>query len=333
MIAGDSSVARKSTSVGFCKRIVEAVEPDRVGPRDYTVEALMKWMAEKDPATKKGRNKVSLFAEEFGADLARMAAYAKTMATDFCALYDGETFEKIRSGSAAPLRVERPRVNLFAAAAYQMLSSYLTSNDWMNGYLMLFVYVAPASLRPKNLIAPQWPQFEYDNARVALTVLRDDIVMHKFKRLPFDPRARSEFEKWTLAVDQYSTGIKDNSGAKHTYVSRFTVNVQKLALLYQIDMDPNAPVSLDAVLRAVDFAGRVCWPSFSHVYESTTRDDFLAALSSVTNALSERPMMKHDLEARFRSRVVKSVIDHLVWSGHIIVAKSADGDVCSLKRR
>jgi hypothetical protein len=332
MLAGDSSVARKSTSVNFCKLMTEEVEPDRVGPRDYTVEGLLKWMAEKDPATKKGRNKVVLFAEEFGSDLARIEAYASTMPTDFCALYDGESFEKIRSGSA-PLSVERPRVNLFAAAAYQMLSSHLKAKDWLNGFLMRFVYVAPtvATMRQKNYLAPTWPQRDYDSARVALTVLRDDIVRARFMRLPFSPAAKQEMTKWSMSVDTFAAGLQDSLGAKHTYVSRFSVNVQKMALLYQLDDDPNAPVGINAVRQALEFAGQVCWPSFAHVYERTTSDDFMATLSTALAALREGPMMKRDLETRFRSRVVRAVIDHLVWSGHAVLTKGENGELLTLK--
>lgn len=326
MLAGDSSVARKSTSVNFSKLMTEAVEPDRVGPRDYTVEGLLKWMAEKDPQTKKGRNKVCLFAEEFGSDLARMEAYASTMPTDFCALYDGESFEKIRAG-ASPLTVERPRVNLFAASAYQMLATYLKARDWLNGYLMRFVYVAPLGMRPKNYIAPPWPQTDFDNARIALTILRDDMVRAKFTRLPFDKQAEQEMIQWTMGVDAFAANLKDSMGAQHTYVSRFTVNVQKLALLYQIDDDPQAPVGVTAVRQALDFASKVCWPSFRHVYETTTADDFSGALSSVVASLRNGPVLKRDLESRFRSRVIRSVIDHIVWSGHVVVQKREDGEL------
>lgn len=333
MLAGDSSVARKSTSVSFSKLMVEAVEPDRVGPRDYTVEALMKWMGQKDPTTQKGRNKVVLFAEEFGSDLARMEAYATTMPTDFCALYDGDSFEKIRAGNPTPLVIERPRVNLFAAAAYQMLATYLRSKDWLNGYLMRFLYVAPGATRPKNYLPPPWPKQDFDNARIALTVLRDDIVRAKFARLPFDPAAQKEMTNWTMSVDKFASGLKDSMGAQHTYVSRFGVNVQKLALLYQLDIDPSVPVSVTAVRQALDFASNVCWPSFQHVYERTTSDDFMSALSSALEALrSNGPMMKKDLEARFRSRVVRGMIDHLIWSGHVLTTKTADGELLTLKR-
>jgi hypothetical protein len=182
MLVGDSSVARKSTSVSFAKLMTEAVECDRVGPRDYTVEALLKWMSVKDPATNKGRNKVALFAEEFGSDLARMEAYASTMPTDFCALYDGDSFEKIRVGSAQPLVIDRPRVNLFAAAAYQMLSTYLKPKDWLNGYLMRFVYVAPGSARPKNYVTPPWPKAEFENERIALGGKFRDALLAIFHR-------------------------------------------------------------------------------------------------------------------------------------------------------
>lgn len=315
MLVGDSSVARKSTSVSYAKLMLEAVECERVGPRDYTIEALLKWMGQKDPATQKGRNKVCLFAEEFGSDLARMEAYAKTMATDFCALYDGDSFEKIRA-TAPTIVIDRPRVNLFAAAAYQMLGTYLHTSDWLNGYLMRFIYVAPTSTRQKNYLSPPWPKQEFDDARISLAVLRDDIVRAKFMRLPFEKAAENDFVNWVKSVDSYASKFSDASGAMHTYVSRFNVNVQKLALLYQLDEDPCAPVSRNAVAQAVVFASTVLWPSFVHVYRTTTRDDYMGALTAILTVLNEEgPQLKRAIETRFRSPIIRKVMEHVIWSG------------------
>lgn len=327
MLAGDSSIARKSTSVGLCKALIDRVDPIRVGPRDYTVEGLLKWMAsEKDPATGKSRNKVVLFAEEFGSDLARIEAYGGTTTADFCALYDGGTFEKVRA-KAAPLIVDKPRVNLFAAAAYQMLQTYLRTRDWLSGYMMRFIYVAPVSLRPRFTLPPSWPSNEFEAAVVSAKVLKDDLTK-KYMKLGLDPVARRMFEQWSQSVEMYTQAMPD-SVIMHTYTGRFLVNAQKLALLYQLDIDPFAPIGPAAAQLAIDFASNICWPSFAHVQSVTTLDDFTTTARTVMQFIKAFPggvASKRTIESRFSGERIRKVLEHLVWSEQVLVRKTDRGE-------
>jgi len=324
MLVGDSSVARKSTSVTFAKAILEQVEESRIGPRDYTIEGLLRWMnAEKDPSTGKTRNKVTLFAEEFGADLARFAAYGPTATADFCSLYDGESFEKARAGSA-PLRVEKPMVNVFAASAYQMLQMYLKTQDWLSGYMMRFCYVAPQSNRPRQLLPPQWPKQEFDRATVALKVLRDDLA-RKFMKMGFEPAAATMFRQWAGAVESYALNSQSYQSIDFIYTGRFVTNVQKIALLYQVDDDPTAPIGTAAVKTAIDFASAVMWPSFKHVVGKTTGDTFESLATSIISAVTTAPnkqLSKADLYALFPAPLSRKVVDHLLWAQKFVLTKN-----------
>lgn len=326
MHAGDSSVARKSTSVNLCKLLVDRVDPQRVGPRDYTVEGLLKWMTtEKDPTTGKSRNKVVLFAEEFGSDLARIEAYGSTTFSDFCALYDGNTFEKVRA-KAPPIIVEKPRVNLFAASAYQMLATYLKTRDWLSGYMMRFIYVTPVTSRPKFTLEPPFPKTEFEAAVVAAKVLRDDLARH-YRTLKLTAPAQQLFEQWAQAVELHTAGLDDNSIA-HTYVARFVVNVQKMALLYQLDLDPDSDITLPAAQQAIDFASSVCWPSFLNVHQRTTTDDFAQLGVLIMDQIKkDGPMLKHHLAEEYRNtRLFRVAIDNLLWGGLLLTSKDSRGD-------
>lgn len=299
MLAGPSSAPRKSTSVAFTKKYLKDVDDQRVGPRDYTVEGLLKWMQEKDPATKKTRNKVTLIAEEFGSDLARMEAYAGTMATDFCALYDGESFEKVRAKSGF-FRVERPRVNLFAACAYPMLKRYVKPRDWMNGFLMRFLFVVPTEYRHQYPIAPPFPAPDYQYAMNALKTLRDDLKhsASSHAKLRLDQPA----EQYYAAVMQQLQGAAALLGpTPQTYLARFGPNILKLALLYQIDIDPYSWVTAQAVHLAAHFALTTCWPSFMETYKQTAMGDFETLFHSVYDALREAnaPMTRSELARKY----------------------------------
>ncbi len=299
MLAGDSSVARKSTSVGLAKKLLKDVDDQRVGPRDYTVEGLLKWMGEKDPNTKKTRNKVTLFAEEFGADLARMEAYAGTMATDFCALYDGESFEKVRAKSGM-FRVERPRVNLFAACAYPLLKRYVRPRDWMGGFFMRFLFVAPTQLRPTYPIAPPFPYPDYSQCVVALKTLRDDLKHSAatHSKLRLDPQAEQLYAHVMVQFQQFAKAL---GPVPQTYFARFGTNLLKLALLYQLDIDPYSYVTALAVQQAIHFCSHVCWNSFSETYRQTAMGEFETLFYSVYDMLREAnaPVSRLDLARKY----------------------------------
>lgn len=299
MLAGPSSAPRKSTSVAFSKKFLKDVDEERVGPRDYTVEGLLKWMQEKDPQTKKTRNKVSLFAEEFGSDLARMEQYAGTMATDFCALYDGESFEKVRAKSGF-FRVEKPRVNLFAACAYPMLKRYVKPRDWMNGFLMRFLFVVPAQYRNQYPIAPPFPAPDYSNASTALKTLRDDLKSSasSYAKLRLDQNAEAYYAS---VMAQLNAVAQQLGPTPQTYLARFGPNILKLSLLYQLDIDPYSWVTAQAVHLAATFALGTCWPSFMETYKQTAMGDFETLFYSVYDTLREAgvPISRADLARKY----------------------------------
>ena len=317
MIVGESSVARKSTTVNFAKRIVEEVEPDRVGPRDYTMEALMKWMNEVPPGASKGtklrRNRVGLFAEEFGADLARMDAYASTMATDFCALYDGESFTKVRVTSGTTTIV-KPRVSLFAAAAYQMIVRYLDAQDWLNGFLMRFLFVAPLTMRPKLHIPPPWPKADWDAAVSGLTNLSDDLKRSAFG-VSIDQSALFEYINVSQQLDQLASSL---TNIAQTYCARFMTSLLKVALLYQIDIDADQPISDAAMQQAVSFCVNVCWPSFHVAHERTCLTEFSAMFEQLRTMIAQcgGSIPLRDLGHHYAgNRRVMEVVDYMTSVG------------------
>lgn len=279
LITGDSSIARKSTAVRFAWDMIKEVAPDRVGPTDYTMEGLFKWMKENKGQDGKGKSKLTLFAAEFGADLARRNAYGSTMAEDLCHLYDGEEINKVRSKSES-ITIDKPRVNLLGAIAYPLMEQYLTVDDWFTGFLMRFVYVRPIQMRPTALLQPDFPRTLWDNATAALLNLRDqlnaDIDSTRENRVSIEPRARMKYEA-------FIRGLEARNDQRHivaTYLARFGTNVLKLALLYQIDLDPDQPVSEMAMDYAIWVSTAIYWPAFLRAYELTNKtfDAFLKLL-------------------------------------------------------
>lgn len=331
MLAGDSSAPRKSTSVGYAKKLVLDVDDQRVGPRDYTVEGLLKWMQEKDPATKKTRNRVTLFAEEFGSDLARMEAYATTMSSDFCALYDGETFEKVRAKSGS-FRIERPRVNLFAACAFPMLRRYVKPRDWLNGFFMRFMFITPVNgYRNPYPIAPKFPYPEYSACVTALKTLRDDLKTSagSFAKLSLDQNAEAYYAH---VMAQFQAFARTLGPVPQTYLARFGVNILKLSLLYQVDIDPHSHVTTLAVQQAAQLAANVCWPAFVETYKQTAMGDFETLFYAVYDTLRETgPILRADLAKKYwGNELLDRVIGYMRGHGVALQMKASDGEKIAL---
>lgn len=324
MLVGESSVARKSTSVKRSRVLVDEVDPNRIGPNDYTIEGIYHWMQGKDHTTGKGRNKMALFAGEFGADLARMDAYGATVQADFCHLYDGDPIEKVRSGKT--IRIDKPRVNLLAAAAYPMLSRHLGPKDWFNGYLMRFLFVAPLTMRQENIQPPPPRPVEYDKAKAALQLLRDDLVAHQMG-LVLDPAAVKLYDQ---SIAYHRSITPKNSHIIVTYAARFWTNILKLSLLFQIDDDPNAPVGYDAMRKSVTFAMNVCWPSFVTAFERTANKDFESMMMLVGALISEAGaagITRSALSKRFLgSRELPEVLGWLKTGKLVVTRLTMSGD-------
>lgn len=322
MLCGPSTIGRKSTSVSYSKMFTQEVDQDRVGPRDYTIEGLLRWMAEKDPVTQKTRNTVGIFAEEFGADLARAEAYASTMATDMCALYDGEDFTKVRAKSAT-IHVNKPRVMLFAACAYSMLQKYMKPRDWTNGFLMRFMFVAPQTVRQKWVLQPQDPKPLWLTALTHLQILQRDLQQQHLG-IRLDPAAEQIFAQAMGQLDMARLGP-----VAQTYRGRFGINVMKLGLLYQLDIDPMMPVSTLAMAQAIDFAYRVCWPSFVTAYTKTAMNDFEGLFFSVIEYLAQRHgqmTSRADLAQEFlANQLLDPVIEYLKKQGLVLFQKIQGG--------
>jgi hypothetical protein len=275
LVTGDSSVARKSTSVRFARQAIEEINEARVGPKDYTMEGLYKWMQVKDPNTGKGRSTVGLFSEEWGTDLSRSEAYGGTMREDLCGLYDGDDFSKVRAKSDS-ITILRPRVNLMGGVAYNLLTEYCSKHDWFTGFFMRFIFVAPVEMRQKTTIQPKFPTALWNYAITQLANLHDFIKSNPYG-LPLSPQAVKHYSDFLNSIPV----VDDDAGVAPIYVQRLGPNILKLALLYQIDRDPTAPIGIDAMNDACNFVAYCLWPSFQTVYKVTTKNEFSTALAQV----------------------------------------------------
>lgn len=314
LLVGDSTTPRKSTSVRRAQSVIEEVDNSRVGPTDYTSEALFKWMQQKDEVTKKSRTKVALFAEEFGADLARHQAYASTMQSDFCHLYDCQTINKVRVKSA-PVFIDKPRVSLFGGCAYNMMERFLSPKDWMTGYLARFLYVSPIDKKDEiKMTPPARP----DLKSAAVTELAR--IRHVLKLSPggkvLTPAAVVYYESIVDKFKQLAKEDPANDGVFYTYAGRFGKSVEKLAMLYQCNTDPAGDVDVAAVTRAGIFAEKVCWPSFKEAYNRTAIQDFQSIYEAVVGLIKSKPGVRFSEignDPRFRGKKdLRTVMDHLI---------------------
>ncbi|MFZ2152139.1 MAG: DUF3987 domain-containing protein [Minisyncoccia bacterium] len=283
LLTGDSSVARKSTAIRFARKAVEEIDASLVGPKDYTMEGLYRWMQVKDPSTQKGRTRFGLFSEEFGSDLARAEAYGGTFREDLCGLYDGDDFTKVRAKSDS-ITILKPRVNVFGGVAYQMLANYCSARDWDTGFFMRFLFVTPTAMREKTPLQPQFPRQHWVHAISQLGLLYD-AWKTAARGLALTPDAAALYGQ---TLDHLGTTTGAGDDVAPVYVQRLGPNILKIALLYQLDRDPHADIGVDAMNDACNFVQHCFWPSFRHAYKVTTAKEFSTVMKTVID-LAQRP--------------------------------------------
>ncbi len=310
LLTGDSTIARKSTGVRFARKAVEELAPDLVGPKDYTMEGLYKWMQTKDSTTGKGRNKVGLFAEEWGSDLARSEAYGGTMREDMCMLYDGDDFSKVRAKSDS-ITILRPRVNLFGGVAYRLLAQYCSRRDWDTGFFMRFLFVTPIVMRETTDLPPKFPRAQWLFAIQQLGQLYDAWKANPFG-LALSPSAAAHYAGFMRSIP-LKVG---EEGAAPIYVQRLGPNILKLALLYQLDVDPCADISVDAMANACNFVAYCLWDSFRTAYRTITAKEFETAICEVID-LAAVGVRTEDIFDRFKHErgLPQALLAHVKGSG------------------
>ena len=139
LLVGPSSRDRKSTSISLAMDILEDVEPQRIGPNDFTSEGLvsrMRTTKDSDPEN----SKMVIAIPEFGTYLTGAKKnYMLGGSTLLCQLYDGDTVSRARAKDT--IIVKRPRVSLIGGCAHGMLEKYVEGVDWEGGFFarMLFI--------------------------------------------------------------------------------------------------------------------------------------------------------------------------------------------------
>lgn len=317
MLTAGSSKDRKSTNVQHAKKIITDVEGDRLGPEDFTAEGLVFYM--RDRKSGKSRTRLLLPIEEFGGTLAAASSYAANLSTIFCKLYDGESFERVRSGKRA-LKVLKPRLSVFGAVAYGMLEKYVDPQDWVTGFFARFLFIEPITRPLPYPAAPPFPQIEYDAARAALLDLRNELKANP-GAMAVDPAADAIHRS-------YVTSFPDDFGDPVVAAQRerYLNTLWKLAMLYQIDEKPSADIGAVAMQKAIDF-GQKTWDSFNRIYVATSGSPLTKKIRQVwkrIDAAGQEGINKRELMRRFHlmSDQMVNIVDTLL---KMTVVRTAPG--------
>lgn len=257
LLVGPSSRDRKSTSINLGMEILEDVEPQRMGPGDFTMEGLLNQMrTTKDSDPEKSRCVIPI--PEFGTYLAQgKKSYMIGGSTLLCQLYDGDTV--IRARAKDQIVVKNPRVCVIGGCAHGMLEKYVETVDWEGGFFARMMFVlGKTKLADFSAKPPENPSAR-DAVRAALRDLSNELKAFPGVH-PMDMAAMH-------AYDTYVRSIPDRTGDPATVAQRERLlnTISKLALLYQIDDNPSSPIGLQAMTNAIAFSMH-CWESFKYAY-------------------------------------------------------------------
>jgi hypothetical protein len=276
MITGPSSAKRKTTIVRHVCDILGEVDPERLGPNDFTAEYLVSYMRDR-PNGKKVNNRLILPIKEFGTILAQQRSYAGTLAPMMCDLYDGDDYRRGRVGKKMMV-IKKPRLSMVGACAYAMIEEYGSPKDWSNGFFSRMLWVAPNYNRPTFSSEPTPPPGLRKGVIRQLTDLQEHLKKNML-RLEVHRDGDGIYDDFATWIGhQYN----ETDLVRGAYAARLLTNVWKLALLYQIDDNPDARVSPQAVHKATAFA-KDCWNSFEVVYKLVAGTDYSRGLQKLRN--------------------------------------------------
>lgn len=261
MLLAGSSADRKSTAVRLGTELLERVEKNRVGPTDFSGEGLIANLATRGDV--KAKTRIILPISEFGNYLATASRqHGTTLSPTLCQIYDGESFSRSRSGK--PLqRIIKPRVSMLGGVAFGMLAKYGDPTDWVTGFYARILWVMPSQRRARLSIIPEPDRIAERIARESLADLRLQLKAAP-RSLDIDPAALRVYDEFAASIPEDHA----NPAAAATR-ERLMNAVWKLALIYQIDLDHNAPISRQATDSAVQFAQRA-WDSFKIAHAASS---------------------------------------------------------------
>lgn len=316
MLVAGSSRDRKSYSIEKTTDILRDVEPERVGPDDFTAEALATRMAVSTKPGVTARSIQYIGIEEFGVYLAQAASYNTTSNAILCKLYDGSSFERARQGITKNIFVDKPRLTIFAACAFAMFERYADPKDWNTGFYARFLFVPGITRRPKNDIQPAAAPFEAELTRANLSDLRDALGLNQ--AVAVLPQAEDVFREYAREF-----GEESSDAAEQASRERLLNTTWKLGLLYQLDIDPAHPIGPEAMVQACAFS-RMAWQGFQLAYRQTAGDEFSRTMRKVWDDVDTAGpegikrtalLRKHHLSARILDQIVKLLISYAaIWA-------------------
>jgi len=261
MLLAGSSADRKSTAVKLAVDLLEKVEKGRVGPTDFSGEGLISSLAARGDA--KPKTRIILPISEFGNYLATASRqHGSTLSPTLCQIYDGDSFSRSRSGKPVQ-RIVKPRVSMLGGVAFGMLAKYGDPTDWVTGFYARILWIMPSQRRPRFAIIPEPDRAAERAAQESLADLRLQLKSAP-RPIGVDPAALRACEEFTTSIPE------DHLDPAAAATRERLINaVWKLALLYQVDLDHNAPISRQAMDNAIQFAKRA-WSSFTVAYGASS---------------------------------------------------------------
>jgi hypothetical protein len=313
MLVAGSTNDRKSFGVEKAKQMLHDVDPERVGPDDFTVESLCGLMAVPKKPDLPSRNVQWIGIEEFGTYLAQTSSYNATASAALCKLYDGSSFSRIRQGTGFQL-IEKPRLTIFAACAFGMFERYCDPKDWNTGFYARFLFVPPMTRRPTQDMQPGASIYDEEICRAYLTDLKNEIAAYP-GAMAILPEAEDLFRSFAASFRLMELSDITDPAIQASH-ARLMITTIKLALLYQIDLNPGQPIGPIAMERACAFT-KVGWFGFKYAYGGAAGDDFSRIMRRALDAISAAGpsgiqrsilMRRFHLEAKQMENIIKAML-------------------------
>ncbi len=297
MIAGRSSLDRKSTSVNLAADIIREAFPHRIAPISGSMEGLLEFLTE-EPC--------SIFvAPELAALLDQMeASYWKQGRSLLMDLYDGRSSYTRKLKGREAVTIRKPRISLLAASAISLLDQTARATDWSGGFLARFLTIYAE--RSHFLAEPDEDGTKREN-------LIDDLAdLGSMRRATVKATkdARRMHKRFSMSMDDLAQKSPEHL---HGPICRLADHVQRVAAIYALTTDSD--LGWRHMHQAISF-GRLALNSIKAIGDKVTRDPHFRARARVLAVLGKHPegMFVRDLLrlGPFMKRQLDVILESLV---------------------
>lgn len=350
LIAGDTALARKGTSLGVAIAILEEIILDfiknNIKSGATSAEGIIHH--NRDPIfevkDKKGKTekvcidggvtdkRLMIIETEFGSVLISMKREGNKLSTTIRDAYDSKNLSTLSKNNS--VKSTNPHISIIAHITIEELKHLLNSVDIFNGFGNRFMFIYTKS----DKILPEAPSIKDLDLKYEIKVLSDAIhFWDEALKSPHGLRFKFSPEAQALWNEVYTHFMKTpESGIIGTLLNRNLVHAKKMAIIFAMVDKKNfiGKEHLEAALAIANYSKesiRFIFKDSATGLSSKHKKVISLLESSLNNQVTRTEVSKEALKKNSSKKEIEQIKTDLINSDLINVTQTPDAEVWELK--